>query len=331
MPALGMAQETGKLLTWLKNPGDAVSVGDVLFEVETDKSVSEVEAQSDGFLTDVIAAAGDDVPVGQKIAMISETAAGSGSVPASKSEPDLAPEPEVVSEPPKQVPLPAKDASRPAAPTGIGGRILASPKARRLAREQGLDLARLAEAGHAQPFHAADIDTLAAMGQRADITIGSSRSFVTASCDSAAFDAVLAQMKEDAGIVLEPHALVAGFAAAALRATLEDTETRIVIALVSAADRAPFLYADPDRTRPTRPRLAEDDAKPSLFLRDMTGTRITGVSLATEDAPAITLGGGDGRDFTISLSFGATLQSAAALDMLDAFAARLEAPLEHLV
>ncbi len=75
MPALGMAQDTGKLLKWLKAPGDAVDVGDQLFEVETDKSVMEVEAQDAGFLTQVSASDGDDVPVGQVIAVISATAA----------------------------------------------------------------------------------------------------------------------------------------------------------------------------------------------------------------------------------------------------------------
>jgi pyruvate/2-oxoglutarate dehydrogenase complex dihydrolipoamide acyltransferase (E2) component len=49
MPALGMAQDTGKLLQWLKQPGDSVAVGDQLFEVETDKSVMEVEASEAGF------------------------------------------------------------------------------------------------------------------------------------------------------------------------------------------------------------------------------------------------------------------------------------------
>ena len=73
MPALGMAQETGKIISWLKQPGDAVTAGDVIMEVETDKSVMEVEAQASGFLTRVTAKAGDDVPVGKVVAVIAET------------------------------------------------------------------------------------------------------------------------------------------------------------------------------------------------------------------------------------------------------------------
>jgi len=74
MPALGMAQDTGVLVRWIKQPGEAVAEGDALFEVETDKATMEVEAQSAGYLTQVTAQAGDNVPVGQVIAQISESA-----------------------------------------------------------------------------------------------------------------------------------------------------------------------------------------------------------------------------------------------------------------
>jgi len=74
MPQLGMAQDAGKIVSWLKAPGDKVSKGDALFEGETDKATMEVEAQASGFLTHVRAQAGEDVPVGETIARISETA-----------------------------------------------------------------------------------------------------------------------------------------------------------------------------------------------------------------------------------------------------------------
>ena len=70
MPALGMAQETGVILSWLKKPGDQVSPSDALMEVETDKAVMEVEAAAEGVLSDVKAAAGESVPVGQVVAVI---------------------------------------------------------------------------------------------------------------------------------------------------------------------------------------------------------------------------------------------------------------------
>src|ERR1700684_4720015 len=70
MPALEMAQETGKLLAWRKQEGDRVSKGDPLLEIEPDKAVVEIEAPADGILAGIKAAAGADIPVGQTIAWI---------------------------------------------------------------------------------------------------------------------------------------------------------------------------------------------------------------------------------------------------------------------
>src|SRR5271166_3400514 len=70
MPALEMAQETGKLLAWRKKEGDRVTKGEPLLEIETDKAVVEVEAPADGILAGIKAAEGTDIPVGQTIAWI---------------------------------------------------------------------------------------------------------------------------------------------------------------------------------------------------------------------------------------------------------------------
>src|SRR3984957_20701954 len=70
MPALEMAQETGKLLSWRKKEGESVAKGEPLLDVETDKAVVEIEAPADGILVGVKAQAGDVIPVGQTIAWI---------------------------------------------------------------------------------------------------------------------------------------------------------------------------------------------------------------------------------------------------------------------
>ena len=70
MPALEMAQETGKLVSWKKKEGDKVAKGEMLLEVETDKAVVEIEAQAAGILGGVTAKVGDVVPVGQTIAWL---------------------------------------------------------------------------------------------------------------------------------------------------------------------------------------------------------------------------------------------------------------------
>jgi pyruvate/2-oxoglutarate dehydrogenase complex dihydrolipoamide acyltransferase (E2) component len=70
MPALEMAQETGKLISWKKKEGEKVLKGEMLLEVETDKAVVEIEAQAEGILGGVTAQVGDVVPVGQTIAWL---------------------------------------------------------------------------------------------------------------------------------------------------------------------------------------------------------------------------------------------------------------------
>ena len=70
MPALELAQEAGKLLAWLKQEGDAVSKGEMIAEIETDKAVFELESPAEGVLAAVKSSPGDMVPVGQTIAWI---------------------------------------------------------------------------------------------------------------------------------------------------------------------------------------------------------------------------------------------------------------------
>ncbi|MGZ4394754.1 MAG: dihydrolipoamide acetyltransferase family protein [Gaiellaceae bacterium] len=115
MPALGMAQETGRLLRWLKADGDTVVKGEPLMEVETDKVTVEVEAEVDGTLAAIRAAEGDDVQVGSTVAVI---------LAAGEERPLAAVEPQ------------------PAMRRG-----LASPKARRMAAELGVDLAGVQGSG----------------------------------------------------------------------------------------------------------------------------------------------------------------------------------------
>jgi pyruvate dehydrogenase E2 component (dihydrolipoyllysine-residue acetyltransferase) len=139
MPALEMAQETGKIVSWLKKEGDAISKGEPLLEVETDKAVVEVEAAADGVLAGVKSHEGDVVQVGVTIAWI----VAPGEQPPADS-PTAAPSARKVTEQPKPVPGPV-----PAAPEIVaaaeGPRI--SPKARRLAKERGVDITRIRGTG----------------------------------------------------------------------------------------------------------------------------------------------------------------------------------------
>ena len=134
MPALGMAQETGKLVRWFKREGETVTKGEPLMEVETDKAAVEVESPATGTLAGITATEGEDITVGLPIAMI------------------LAPGESLPVAQPRAAAPPALKASSPVAEavkTGSAqaGRLSASPKARRLAEERGVDLAKVAGTG----------------------------------------------------------------------------------------------------------------------------------------------------------------------------------------
>ena len=154
MPALEMAQETGKLVSWLKKEGDPVKKGEMLLEVETDKAVVEIEAQADGVLGGVTAKVGDVVPVGQTIAWLLKPGEGvpSGAGPTQTGRTGAA-----------AAPATAAAAAPAAAPPSVAGAKI-SPKARKLAREHGVDLATVTGSGPGGEILADDILTAAKGG-----------------------------------------------------------------------------------------------------------------------------------------------------------------------
>ena len=152
MPMLGMAQETGKVIRWLKHDGDAVAKGEPLLEVETDKVTVEIESPAAGTLAAVTAPDGTEVPVGSVIAVV--LAEGEIVAPVADPEPKLVREVEAVA----VAPVPAVAAAEPArAPR----RRLASPKARRLAEARGIDLDALVGSGPNGAVTAKDVESLA--------------------------------------------------------------------------------------------------------------------------------------------------------------------------
>jgi len=149
MPALEMAQETGKLLAWRKKEGDRVSKGEPLLEIETDKAVVEVEAPADGVLAGVKASEGADIPVGQIIAWIV--------VPGEAVPTDAEP-----ATPAARTSSHAKADQPHAVPVAVRSSAAASsakisPKARRLAKELGVDIATVHGSGTGGEILASDI------------------------------------------------------------------------------------------------------------------------------------------------------------------------------
>ncbi|KPQ12895.1 MAG: pyruvate dehydrogenase E2 component (dihydrolipoamide acetyltransferase) [Rhodobacteraceae bacterium HLUCCA09] len=335
MPALGMAQDSGVVVAWHKEAGEAVAEGDALLEVETDKATMEVEADRAGYLAAILAEAGDDVPVGQVIAVISAeapeapirramAAAPQAEAPAPKAAPAARAEPA----PP---PVPARTAPptpRPAAGPKPAGRVLASPRARRLAAEEGLDLADLVAAGHAPPFHVADLETLRALPKAAPAQAAAGAGavgVVSAEVDAAAFDAFRAWLQEEGTAPSSPR-LLAAFAAGALRAAREHAGPLTVAAGTLGTTTA---WNDPDRA-PVSADLPESDARPELILRDLTGTALTGIKPAAAPVPVVTITR-RGDTLALHLAHDATLPEEAALALLSGLADRLQEPLRHLL
>ena len=154
MPALEMAQETGKLLAWRKKEGDRVSKGEPLLDIETDKAVVEVEAPADGFLAGIKASEGADIPVGQTIAWIVEA--------GEKPPADVitaAPSARAGAHATPEVPQSSRPAPSTSVPPASAAKI--SPKARRLAKESGVDIALVQGTGAAREILAADVESAA--------------------------------------------------------------------------------------------------------------------------------------------------------------------------
>jgi pyruvate dehydrogenase E2 component (dihydrolipoamide acetyltransferase) len=140
MPALEMAQETGKLLAWRKKEGERVTKGEPLLEIETDKAAVEVEAPGDGFLAGITAEVGAVIPVGETIAWL----VGPGEKPPAKIA-TAAPSARGSSGPERTSAATAVQA--PAAGPRGGAAPQISPKARRLAKELGVDIGTIRGTG----------------------------------------------------------------------------------------------------------------------------------------------------------------------------------------
>jgi pyruvate dehydrogenase E2 component (dihydrolipoamide acetyltransferase) len=154
MPALEMAQETGKLIAWRKKEGDRVSKGEPLLEIETDKAVMEVEAPADGVLAGITGMVGADIPVGQTIAWI----VAPGEMPPSEDQSaTAAPTARAATQIKTELPVAAANSAGP--PANHSARI--SPKARRLAKELGVEVGTVRGTGPGGEILASDLQSAA--------------------------------------------------------------------------------------------------------------------------------------------------------------------------
>jgi pyruvate dehydrogenase E2 component (dihydrolipoamide acetyltransferase) len=165
LPRLGQGMEAGTIVRWLKSEGEAVSKGDPLYELDTDKVTQEVEAEADGVLLKIVVPEGE-ADVGTTVAvlgaegedvsqLVASASAGNGGAPVATEQPS-----DTVSQgsgaPEPAAPAPA------APPRAPGERVKASPLARRIARERGIDLAALSGTGPEGRIIAEDLEKAAA-------------------------------------------------------------------------------------------------------------------------------------------------------------------------
>jgi pyruvate dehydrogenase E2 component (dihydrolipoamide acetyltransferase) len=165
MPNLSPTMKEGKIVKWNKKVGDKISSGEAIAEVETDKSNLDIEAYDDGTLTKIVVEAGQMAQVGAPIAYIS----GKGGKAAAAAPAPAAPNAEA----PKAAPAAAAKPSGAAAPAprregaGAGGRLRASPLAKKMARERGLDLAAVQGSGPLGRIVKRDIEAALAQPRKA--------------------------------------------------------------------------------------------------------------------------------------------------------------------
>jgi len=160
MPALSPTMEEGTLAKWHVKEGDTVSSGDIMAEIETDKATMEFEAVDEGVIGKILIAEGTEgVKVNTAIAILLEDGESADDVGAASAAPSPKAAPAAAAEAPAATPAAA---SAPAAPVKDGTRVFATPLARRIAADKGLDLAAIAGSGPHGRIVKADVENATA-------------------------------------------------------------------------------------------------------------------------------------------------------------------------
>ena len=211
MPALSPTMETGNLVKWLKKEGDAVKAGDVLAEIETDKATMEVEAVDEGTLAKILVAEGaEDVAVNAPIAVLLEEGEDMSALAETPKAPasPAAKETEAVAAPPppsQEAPKTAQAQSAQTAAPDMGkSRVFASPLARRLAKDKGIDLSQIQGSGPHGRIVKSDIEGTKPGASRAPAPIPTAAASAPPAAPSMS-DAQVAGLFEEGSYELVPH------------------------------------------------------------------------------------------------------------------------------
>jgi len=161
MEALSPTMEEGQIVRWLKTEGDAVTSGEIIAEIETDKATMELVARGDGILRRILLREGGVAPVGDVIGVIAGADEDIGDFAGAEVETGAAPDAVSVAQPPA-IEASAVAAEAPSATPASGGRVKASPVAKKLAAEQGVNLATVPGSGPGGRIVKKDVEAAAA-------------------------------------------------------------------------------------------------------------------------------------------------------------------------
>lgn len=344
MPALGMAQDTGVIVAWHKNPGEPVIATDILLDVETDKSVMEVEAGHTGYVAAILADALEVVPVGSTIAVISATkpekpALRNSSATAQAADTSMPSSVKKSATTPIADNVQAQNAGAVNSTNAEHSRLLASPKARRLANEQGLDLHRLIEHGVPQPYHVADLETLKALANHTPASKTSTQASELPSSSVLRVDARVPEsghiafmdwIKKHKDISVPAYNVWLRFATAALRRSTQRDNVSLTIEVTQTSGTV-GCYTDADRSRLSKPITQSVDLSPALILRDFSASPIVSITSSAQVAPVLTIRQ-EQDNFLISLDYRQEqLDENEAIEFTTEFAQRVAEPLRHLL
>ena len=340
MPALGMAQETGRLVAWLKNEGDAVKKGDPLMEVETDKSTMEVEAQHDGFLVNVSAFENTDVPVGEVVALIVENleAAPQEKKRASEknytdNEQNLPNEKSIEKETKPEEDFPAPSAStisldeqKTERPSFTKEKILASPKLRSLAAAENLNLIELKKAGFTEPFKAADLSSLRQLSSQGKMPL---RNNATSLVSKSSFLIFMSEINSASEKNISSELIFASFISASLRVIINSEI--IGINYKSGEELNSVLYQDPDKFQLENIRPSNNDIAITAEVCDLTATDF--IQLSGDITSDINFTISDfSEQYMITLDWQPNkISQQDALSLLRDLSARIKSPLKQLL
>lgn len=242
MPKLSDTMTEGTLIKWHKKVGDSVEIGDILAEVETDKATMEMEAFDEGTLSEILVQEGDKATIGAILALLDGDDAVTPSAPATAA---VAPAATAPAAAPTAAPTPAAAAVR----TADGARIKASPLARKIAGDLGVDLASIAGSGPAGRIVRNDV-----------VSAGSSKPAASTAASAAAGLAAAAKARSSAATATTPAA-----APQALMPTAKEGDSRIELSSMRKVIASRLLTSK--QTIPHFYLHVEADAAPLMALR----------------------------------------------------------------